>query len=64
MHSNLYCMYLQNIVENPSGALIKAVLMNGAQWLNGVDNGANGGVTDIQSYDNNQGFGRMALQRE
>jgi len=46
---------------NPSGALVKAVLMNGAQNLKGVDNGANG-VTDIKSYDNNQGFGRLSLQ--
>ena len=46
---------------NPSGALIKAVLMNGAQNLRGVDNGRNG-VTDIKLYDNNQGFGRLSLQ--
>ncbi len=46
---------------NPSGALIKAVLMNGAQKLQGVDNGAHG-VTDSISYDNAQGFGRLSLQ--
>lgn len=46
---------------NPSGALIKAVLMNGAQKLQGVDNGAQG-VTDSTPYDNAQGFGRLSLQ--
>lgn len=45
---------------NPSGALVKAVLMNGAQFLRGVDNG--GRVTSIEPYDNNQNFGRLALQ--
>ena len=59
--SSIY--YLQNIVDNPSGALIKAVLLNGAQFLQGVDNGADG-VTEIKPYDNNQGFGRMSLQGE
>lgn len=49
------------IVTNPSGTLIKAVLMNGAQWLRGVDNGGNG-VTPIRQYDNNQNFGRLSLQ--
>ncbi len=46
---------------NPSGALIKAVLLNGAQRLKGVDNGAHG-VTDSTPYDNAQGFGRLSLQ--
>jgi subtilisin family serine protease len=46
---------------NPSGALVKAVLMNGAQTQRGVDNGVHG-VTDIKLYDNNQGFGRLSLQ--
>ena len=49
--------------SDPSGALIKAVLMNGAQGLSGVDNVISG-VTEIDEYDNNQGFGRMALQRK
>jgi len=49
------------VYPNPSGALIKAVLMNGAQYLKGVDNGGDG-VTNIQPYDNNQNFGRLALQ--
>ena len=48
-------------MPNPSGALIKAVLMNGAQFLQGVDNGGNG-VTEISPYDNNQNFGRLSLQ--
>lgn len=51
----------QNVVENPSGALVKAVLMNGAQFMRGVDNGVDG-VTEIKPYDFNQGFGRLALQ--
>mmetsp|Transcript_11939 Transcript_11939/g.24051 ORF Transcript_11939/g.24051 Transcript_11939/m.24051 type:complete len:956 (+) Transcript_11939:25-2892(+) len=46
---------------NPSGALVKAVLMNGAQNLKGVDNGVHG-VTDSKPYDNMQGFGRLSLQ--
>jgi len=50
-----------DIYATPTGALIKAVLMNGAQFLNGVDNGGDG-VTEIQPYDNNQNFGRLALQ--
>jgi hypothetical protein len=61
--NTLSICYLQNIVDNPSGALIKAVLLNGAQFLQGVDNGADG-VTEIKPYDNNQGFGRMSLQGE
>ena len=51
------------LVENPSGALIKAVLMNGAQYLAGVDNGGDG-ITEIKPYDNNQNFGRLSLQGE
>lgn len=50
-------------MPSPSGALIKAVLMNGAQFLRGVDNGING-VTTVAPYDNNQGFGRLSLQGE
>lgn len=50
-----------NAYVNPTGTLIKAVLMNGAQWLRGVDNGG-AGVTDIKQYDNNQNFGRLSLQ--
>ena len=61
--NTLSICYLQNIVDNPSGALIKAVLLNGAQFLQWVDNGADG-VTEIKPYDNNQGFGRMSLQGE
>jgi len=48
---------------NPSGGLLKAVLLNGAQALLGVDNVAvRGGVTPSSPYDNNQGFGRLSLQ--
>jgi hypothetical protein len=38
-------------------------LMNGAQFLRGVDNTPNG-VTEIEPYDNNQNFGRLSLQGE
>ena len=48
---------------NPSGGLLKAVLLNGAQALLGVDNVIRGGgVTPSAPYDNNQGFGRLSLQ--
>ena len=47
---------------NPSGALVKAVLMNGAQPMKGVDNGPKG-VTATAPYDNNQGFGIINLAR-
>jgi len=46
---------------SPSGALVKAVLINGAQAdLIGVDNGRKG-ITEVKPYDNNQGFGRVSL---
>lgn len=48
-------------MKNPSGALIKAVLMNSGQFLAGVDNLENG-VTEIKPYDFNQGFGRISVQ--
>lgn len=55
----------QNVVASPSAALIKAVLLNGAQFLDGVDNLAKGaGITDVKPYDNNQGFGRLSMQSE
>mmetsp|Transcript_36292 Transcript_36292/g.86501 ORF Transcript_36292/g.86501 Transcript_36292/m.86501 type:complete len:936 (-) Transcript_36292:74-2881(-) len=49
------------LVSNPTGALIKAVIMNSGQWLTGVDNGA-AGVTPVAPYDNAQNFGRLSLQ--
>eukprot|EP00562_Extubocellulus_spinifer_P001757 CAMPEP_0178474814 /NCGR_PEP_ID=MMETSP0696-20121128/2794_1 /TAXON_ID=265572 /ORGANISM="Extubocellulus spinifer, Strain CCMP396" /LENGTH=1296 /DNA_ID=CAMNT_0020102075 /DNA_START=71 /DNA_END=3961 /DNA_ORIENTATION=- len=46
---------------NPSGALVKAVLMNGAQpVMKGVDNGPDG-ISPTVEYDNNQGFGIVSL---
>lgn len=45
--------------HDPTGALIKAVLLNGAQNLYFVDNSKH---TEIKPHDNNQGFGRMSLQ--
>lgn len=47
-------------MENPSGALIKAVLMNGAQQVRGVDNTFIG-ITSSKLYDENQGYGRVSL---
>ena len=47
-------------VPNPSAALIKAILLNGGQDMRGVDNG-NGKVTELESYDNTQNFGRISL---
>ena len=35
--------FQKDVYTNPSGALIKAVLLNGAQFLKGVDNG----VSDV-----------------
>lgn len=45
--------------HDPTGALIKAVLLNGAQNLYFVDNIKR---TEIKPHDNNQGFGRLSLQ--
>jgi len=45
----------------PSGTLVKAVLLNGAQSLLGVDNYPGYFVTPIQDYDINQGFGELNL---
>ena len=45
----------------PSGTLVKAVLLNGAQNLFGVDNYPGGFVTPVEEYDNNQGFGELNL---
>ena len=43
-----------------SAALVKAILMNGAQSILGVGNP--GVITSSNLYDNNQGFGRVSLQ--
>ena len=46
---------------SPSGALVKATLINGAQTdIRGVDNGS-GRITEVTAYDNNAGFGRVSL---
>uniref|UniRef100_A0A7S2HNE7 subtilisin n=1 Tax=Helicotheca tamesis TaxID=374047 RepID=A0A7S2HNE7_9STRA len=44
----------------PSGALVKAILMNGAQWVTSVDNPSQYSST-VQRYDYSQGFGRISL---
>lgn len=50
---------------SPSGALVKAVLMNGAQTnMKGVDNSAKSVMsssTPVSAYDNSIGFGRISL---
>jgi len=49
-------------VENgikPTAALVKAVLMNGAQYILGVSN--QGVTSETRPYDENQGFGRISL---
>lgn len=43
----------------PSGSLIKAVMLNGAQALKGIDN--LGTEDNSEEYDNNQGFGLINL---
>ena len=47
---------------SPSNALVKAVLMNGAQTddIKGVDN-LSFGIAEVQPYDPNIGFGRINL---
>ncbi len=51
-----------NKAIDPSGALVKAVLMNGAQSLNGVQKVPSGQITDnVIEYDNNQGMGLVNL---
>jgi len=45
---------------SPSAALVKAILINGAQQLLGIGN-VDGNVKD---YDFNQGFGRISLHNE
>mmetsp|Transcript_44862 Transcript_44862/g.65927 ORF Transcript_44862/g.65927 Transcript_44862/m.65927 type:complete len:933 (+) Transcript_44862:60-2858(+) len=45
---------------SPSGALVKAVLLNGAQYMIGVDNGGCD-VYPVTPYDNVQNFGRVSL---
>jgi len=49
-------------ITNPSAALMKAVLMNGAQYISGVDNSPQLGIdTPAFPYDDAQGFGRVSL---
>jgi len=48
-------------IHIPTAALIKAVLMNGAQPLLGVDNGGFRGTESSSMYDNIQNMGRISL---
>lgn len=49
-----------NTITNPSAALIKGILLNGAQYMKGVDNELKG-VHPVNPYDNTQNFGRVSL---
>jgi subtilisin family serine protease len=46
----------------PMASLVKAVLLNGAQELIGIEDG-DGKITNSKAYDRNQGFGRVNLLR-
>ena len=48
-------------IENPSAALIKGVIMNGAQYVDGVQNKIIG-ITPVTPYDETQNFGRISLK--
>ncbi|KAL7513731.1 hypothetical protein ACHAXN_010998 [Cyclotella atomus] len=50
-----------DIIDNPSSALVKGILMNGAQYVDGVDN-LFLGITPVQPYDETQNFGRISLK--
>lgn len=47
---------------NPMASLVKAVLLNGAQELAGIEDD-DGKITNSKAYDRNQGFGRVNLLR-
>jgi hypothetical protein len=47
---------------SPMASLVKAVLLNGAQELVGIEDG-DGTITNSRAYDRNQGFGRVNLLR-
>lgn len=50
-------------MSNPSGSLLKAILINGGETLIGVNNVPkfNDGITASTMYDAHQGFGRVNL---
>jgi hypothetical protein len=50
-----------DIIKNPSSALIKGVIMNGAQYVLGVHNEFIG-ITPVTPYDETQNFGRVSLK--
>jgi hypothetical protein len=47
---------------SPMASLVKAVILNGAQELVGIEDG-DGKITTSRAYDRNQGFGRVNLLR-
>lgn len=47
---------------SPMASLVKAVLLNGAQELAGIEDD-DGKITNSKAYDRNQGFGRVNLLR-
>ena len=52
---------VNDIIDNPSSALIKGVIMNGAQYVLGVQN-EDIGITPVSPYDETQNFGRVSLK--
>eukprot|EP00588_Corethron_pennatum_P022092 CAMPEP_0194313632 /NCGR_PEP_ID=MMETSP0171-20130528/10485_1 /TAXON_ID=218684 /ORGANISM="Corethron pennatum, Strain L29A3" /LENGTH=880 /DNA_ID=CAMNT_0039068663 /DNA_START=260 /DNA_END=2901 /DNA_ORIENTATION=- len=46
----------------PSGSLVKAVLLNGAQFIKEIQNDPIKSFSPLREYDSNQGFGRVSLQ--
>eukprot|EP00804_Cyclotella_cryptica_P001480 CCRYP_003711-RB/>CCRYP_003711-RB protein AED:0.06 eAED:0.06 QI:416/1/1/1/1/1/7/71/879 len=50
-----------NIIKNPSSTLIKGIIMNGAQYVKGVQNEFLG-LTPVSPYDETQNFGRVSLK--
>jgi len=46
-------------ITSPSGALVKAVILNGGQFLDSIDSSSKN-VPDLVPYDNIQGFGRIS----
>jgi len=51
----------RDAILKPSGALLKAILLNGGQRLFAVDNGIFSETYPSVPYDNRQGFGRVSL---
>lgn len=57
-----YGMKVEGFGTSPSGALVKAILLNGAEYLVGAGNNVEG-FDRLQPYDNTQNFGRINLSK-